>query len=242
MGGNSSRSQSHVAKAVTHSMAQEFLTNNVEPQEVQYTQETQIVIEAPQEDAQESEMNIRQYKLFPTVCANWKTGASIDSVLKRQALPTNKINCRNGNPPEEILREENFLPSMPRTSQNNPFRLLNEDINNQLIYPQLLQNSSARTEESLQWSLGSPPTKNNYFDKDKQAALRRLLNQHRSVGECVKKLVKTAPGKNYCDAFKLGTELNDEMKKTFGLLSGWFEHLEVDDYEPFNCEDSKGKR
>ncbi|CAH7666031.1 hypothetical protein PPACK8108_LOCUS345 [Phakopsora pachyrhizi] len=172
---NGSRSQSHVAKAVTHSMAQEFLTNNVEPQEVQNTQETQIVIEAPQEDAQESEMNIRQYKLFPT-----------NSKGKR--LPPTK------------------------------------------------------TIESLQWSLGSPPTKNNYFDKDKQAALRRLLNQHRSVGECVKKLVKTTPGKNYCDAFKLGTELNDEMKKTFGLLSGWFEHLEVDDYEPFNCEDSKGKR
>ncbi|KAI8459552.1 hypothetical protein BY996DRAFT_6601535 [Phakopsora pachyrhizi] len=131
---------------------------------------------------------------------------------------------------------------MPRTSQNNPFQLLNEDINNQLIHPQLLQNSSARTEESLQWSLGSPPTKNDYFDKDKQAALRRLLNQHRSVGECVKKLVKMAPGKNFGEAFKLGTELNDEMKKTFSLLSGWFEHLEVDDYEPFNWEDSKGKK
>ncbi|KAI8459553.1 hypothetical protein BY996DRAFT_6601536 [Phakopsora pachyrhizi] len=90
---NGSRSQSHVAKAVTHSMAREFLTNNVEPQEVQNTQETQIVIEAPQEDAQESEMNIRQYKLFPTVCANWETGASIDSELKRRALPTNKNNC-----------------------------------------------------------------------------------------------------------------------------------------------------
>ncbi|KAI8448533.1 hypothetical protein BY996DRAFT_6555928 [Phakopsora pachyrhizi] len=51
-----------------------------------------------------------------------------------------------------------------------------------------------------------------------------------------KEVIKPAP------AYKLGTQLNDEMGRTFCSLSGWFESLEVEDYEPFDWEDSKGKR
>ncbi|CAH7673692.1 hypothetical protein PPACK8108_LOCUS8577 [Phakopsora pachyrhizi] len=56
--------------------------------------------------------------------------------------------------------------------------------------------------------------------EDKQVALRKLLNQHWSVGECVK-LVNMA---------------------TFCSLRRWFESLEVEDYEPIDWEESKGKR
>ncbi|KAI8456883.1 hypothetical protein BY996DRAFT_8437974 [Phakopsora pachyrhizi] len=49
-------------------------------------------------------------------------------------------------------------------------------------------------------------------------------------------------GKKYSEAYKFGTQLNDEMGRTFCCLSGWFKSLEVEEYEPFAWEDSKRKR
>ncbi|CAH7667493.1 hypothetical protein BY996DRAFT_6425824 [Phakopsora pachyrhizi] len=112
----------------------------------------------------------------------------------------------------------------------------------QSIHPQLLQISSSGIEDSLHWSFGSPPNTKEDFNQDKPVALRKLLNQHPSVGECVKKLVNLASGKKYGEAYKLGTQLNDEIRRTYYCLSGWFESLEVEDYEPFAWEDSKRKR
>ncbi|CAH7671876.1 hypothetical protein PPACK8108_LOCUS6712 [Phakopsora pachyrhizi] len=72
----------------------------------------------------------------------------------------------------------NKLLQMPSTSQS--------------IYPQLPQISSSGIEDSLCWSFGNPPNTKEDFNQDKQVALRNLLNQHRSDGECVKKLVNMA--------------------------------------------------
>ncbi|CAH7684745.1 hypothetical protein PPACK8108_LOCUS19167 [Phakopsora pachyrhizi] len=110
------------------------------------------------------------------------------------------------------------------------------------LLEELLQISSSGIKDSLRWSFGSPPNTKEDFNQDKQVALRKLLNQHQSVGECVKKLMNMASGKKYCEAYKLGTQLNDEMGRTFCCLSGWFESLEVEDYKPFDWEESKGKR
>ncbi|CAH7687425.1 hypothetical protein PPACK8108_LOCUS22200 [Phakopsora pachyrhizi] len=148
------------------------------------------------------------------------------------------VNLTNVNYSEEVIG----LFSRPAIPQMNPSQLLQMPSISQLLHPHLLQISNSGIEDSLRWSFGSPPTRKEDFNQDKQVALRKLFNQHLSVGECVKKLVNMASGKKYGEAYKLGTQLNDEMGKTFCSLSGWFESLEVEDYEPFDWGDSKGKR
>ncbi|CAH7687426.1 hypothetical protein PPACK8108_LOCUS22203 [Phakopsora pachyrhizi] len=148
------------------------------------------------------------------------------------------VNLTNVNYSEEVIG----LFSRPAIPQMNPSQLLQMPSISQLLHPHLLQISNSGIEDSLRWSFGSPPTRKEDFNQDKQVALRKLFNQHLSVGKCVKKLVNMASGKKYGEAYKLGTQLNDEMGKTFCSLSGWFESLEVEEYEPFDWGDSKGKR
>ncbi|KAI8448466.1 hypothetical protein BY996DRAFT_6551118 [Phakopsora pachyrhizi] len=116
-----------------------------------------------------------------------------------------EVEALRGN--KEMATEENLIEMM---DNEEPGRAANSQSQDWLL-EKLLQISNSGIEDSLRWSFGSPPTRKEDFNKDKQA-------------------------------YRLGTQLNDEMGKTFCSLSGWFESLEVEYYEPFDLADSKGKR
>ncbi|KAI8443146.1 hypothetical protein BY996DRAFT_6545123, partial [Phakopsora pachyrhizi] len=126
-----------------------------------------------------------------------------------------EVEALRGN--KEMATEENLIKMMDNEEPGRAANSQSQDWLLDKVDPQfvnlknLLQISNSGIEDSLRWSFGSPPTRKEDFNKDKQA-------------------------------YRLGTQLNDEMGKTFCSLSGWFESLEVGYYEPFDLGDSKGKR
>ncbi|CAH7683065.1 hypothetical protein PPACK8108_LOCUS16336 [Phakopsora pachyrhizi] len=108
---------------------------------------------------------------------------------------------------KEMATEENLIKMMDNEEPGRAANSQSQDWLLDKVDPQFVNLKN----DSLRWSFGSPPTRKEDFNKDKQA-------------------------------YRLGTQLNDEMGKTFCSLSGWFESLEVGYYEPFDLGDSKGKR
>ncbi|KAI8455641.1 hypothetical protein BY996DRAFT_6543291 [Phakopsora pachyrhizi] len=104
---------------------------------------------------------------------------------------------------------------------------LNRDIDFRKEVEAFRANKAMETEENLNEMLdsneagGSAHSQSQAWLLDKVEPQFVNLTNVNSLGECVKKLVNMA---------------------TFCSLRGWFESLELEDYEPFDWEEYKGKR